>query len=91
VWEWHGPAVDTGDATAEWFSAHLGKPVRLVRYGGKLQFSLCKAGSTLLCDVVRAFTSSGRGSGVMLDDQVASVSARGAAVCRAVRQWGPQL
>ena len=35
MWEWHGPAVDVGDAAAKWFSAHLGKPVRLVRYGGK--------------------------------------------------------
>lgn len=35
VWEWHGPAIDAGDEAAEWFSAHLGKPVRLVRYGGK--------------------------------------------------------
>jgi hypothetical protein len=35
VWEWHGPAVDVGDAAAKWFSAHLGKPVRLVRYGGE--------------------------------------------------------
>lgn len=34
VWEWHGPAIDVGDAAAKWFSAHLGKPVRLVRYGG---------------------------------------------------------
>lgn len=35
MWEWHGPAVDVGDAAAKWFSAHLGKPVRLVRYGGE--------------------------------------------------------
>lgn len=42
VWEWHGPAVDAGGSAAAWFSAHLGKPVRLVRYGGMARpMSIC--------------------------------------------------
>lgn len=31
VWEWSGVAADEGDEAAAWFSAYLGKPVRLVR------------------------------------------------------------
>ena len=34
VWEWKGKARDEGAEAAEWFSAYLGKPVRLVRYAG---------------------------------------------------------
>ncbi|KAJ1290821.1 hypothetical protein BS78_02G272600 [Paspalum vaginatum] len=32
VWEWSGSAYDEGAEAAEWFSAYLGKPSRLVRF-----------------------------------------------------------
>ncbi|CAN6198922.1 unnamed protein product [Urochloa humidicola] len=32
VWDWSGSAYDEGDEAAEWFSAYLGKPSRLVRF-----------------------------------------------------------
>ena len=35
VWAWTGLGADEGDAAAEWFSAYLGTPARLVRYAGK--------------------------------------------------------
>jgi hypothetical protein len=34
VWAWSGLAADEGDAAAEYLSAYLGLPVRLVRYIG---------------------------------------------------------
>lgn len=43
VWEWSGSAYDEGDGAAEWFSAYLGKPSRLVRFkqGSVSQNLLC--------------------------------------------------
>ncbi|XP_009617280.1 uncharacterized protein [Nicotiana tomentosiformis] len=32
VWEWSGSALDEGAEAAMWFSTHLGKPCRLVRF-----------------------------------------------------------
>ncbi|XP_039834653.1 mitochondrial amidoxime reducing component 2-like, partial [Panicum virgatum] len=32
VWDWSGSAHDEGTEAAEWFSAYLGKPSRLVRF-----------------------------------------------------------
>ncbi|KAG5623055.1 hypothetical protein H5410_008273 [Solanum commersonii] len=32
VWEWSGSALDEGAEAAMWFSTHLGKPSRLVRF-----------------------------------------------------------
>lgn len=32
VWEWSGSAMDEGAEAAMWFSTHLGKPSRLVRF-----------------------------------------------------------
>jgi len=32
VWDWSGSAHDEGAEAAEWFSAYLGKPSRLVRF-----------------------------------------------------------
>lgn len=32
VWEWSGSALDEGQEAAKWFSDHLGKPARLVRF-----------------------------------------------------------
>lgn len=36
-WEWKGQAADEGDAAAQWFSAFLGRPCRLVRHVGAEQ------------------------------------------------------
>jgi len=38
-WYWTGVARDEGDAAAEWLSAAIGQPARLVRYIGALAAS----------------------------------------------------
>ncbi|MEW5309202.1 MAG: hypothetical protein WDW38_001107 [Sanguina aurantia] len=35
VWDWSGEGMDEGDEVAQWFTAYLGTPVRLVRYLGR--------------------------------------------------------
>lgn len=34
MWQWQGAGLDEGPAAAEWLSAYLGLPARLVRHAG---------------------------------------------------------
>eukprot|EP00899_Mesostigma_viride_P014923 jgi/Mesvir1/23431/Mv22290-RA.1 len=36
VWDWSGDAIDEGDDASTWFTEHLGRPARLVRFSSKV-------------------------------------------------------
>lgn len=40
VWEWSGSALDEGAEAAMWFSTHLGKPSRLVRFSEGIAYRI---------------------------------------------------
>ncbi len=51
-WYWTGVARDEGDAAAEWLSAAIGQPARLVRYIGALAASRAGRPAIALLDDV---------------------------------------
>lgn len=52
VWEWTGTAADEGEAAAEWLTAFLGRPVRLVRYLGTLDAAAADAAAALAAEAL---------------------------------------